>query len=198
MASVPNVISESFVAINHSCSQSQGRNFVKEVVGTVVCCHGKKGHALETSCKVEQILVLLFSGFPTRSKRLQLLLTLVESSTDVRFDLSNQLPAFTHLESKSYIWEFLLHHLRQYVAELPLKRLNADAVFLESGPRFFALEEVFLGGMPIERGIFQFGLAGILDHRPAKLEFVAPAYWKLVQWEACLQKSLVGTYLPLD
>lgn len=73
------------------------------------------------------------------------------------------------LEIKPYIWEFLLYHLRQYVAELSLKGAHANAVFLESRPRFFGLEEGFLGGVPVERRILQLGLSRILDHQPAEL-----------------------------
>lgn len=76
----------------------------------------------------------------------------------------------------AYIWEFLLYHLRQYVAELCLKRLDANAVFPEFVPGFFTLEEVYLGGVPIECRIFQVRLARIPDHRPAELKFVASAY----------------------
>ena len=52
-----------------------------------MCCQGKEGCALETGSEVEKILVLLFSSFPARSKRLQLLLALVQSFIDVGFDL---------------------------------------------------------------------------------------------------------------
>ena len=118
----------------------------------------------------------LFSIFPARPKRLQLLFALVQSFIDVGFDLVNQQQYLMFLETKPYIWELLLHHLRQYVAELSLKRLNANAVFLESGPRFFALEEVFLGGMSIECGIVQVRLPRVPDHRPTELQFVASTY----------------------
>lgn len=131
---------------------------------------------MESGRKVEQILALLFSIFPARPKRLQLSLALIQSSIDVGFYLENQLRNSTSLETKPYIWELLLHHLRQDVAELSLKRLNANAVFLESGPGFFALEEVFLRGVSIKARILKLRLPRIPDHRPAELEFIASTY----------------------
>lgn len=68
------------------------------------------------------------------------------------------------LEIRPYIWELLLDHVRQDIAELFLKRPDANAVLLEAGPRFLALEEVILRGMPIECRILQLCLAGIFDH----------------------------------
>ena len=164
MASLPNIVSEDCVATHHSCSQSKARNAVKEVIGPVVCFQRMEGYALESGRKVEQVLVLLFSTFSARPKRLQLLLAFVESSVDVGFNLSNQLRRHMSIEIGPYIWEFPFNHVRQYVAKLSLKRLNANTVFLESGPRFFALEEGFLRGVSIKARIIKLRLPRVSDY----------------------------------
>ena len=74
------------------------------------------------------------------------------------------------------MWEFLLHHLRQYIAELSLKGVHPNAIFSKLGPRLFAFEEFLLSSVSIECGIVQFRLARISDHQPAKLEFMFLAY----------------------
>lgn len=57
------------------------------------------------------------------------------------------------LKIKPYIRELLSDHVGQNLAELLLKRPDANAVLLKPVPGFFAPEEVVLRGMSIERRI---------------------------------------------
>ena len=89
MALLPNIVSEDFVAINHSCGQSQVRKSVKKAVRPVACRQGMQSYSLESGRQVEQILVLLISRLPARSKELQLLFAVTQLFVDIRFNLED-------------------------------------------------------------------------------------------------------------
>lgn len=176
MASLPHILRKGRVAINHSCSQFQTLDAVEEVIGPVMCCQGKGSEVLESGCKVKQIVLLLLPSISTRSEISELLFALVQFFIYVRFDLARQRRNLVPSIFKPYIREFLSHHFRQDIPEPSLKRLNANAVFLELRPGLLGLEKYFLVRVSIKVRILKLRLPRVSDNRPAEREFVASAY----------------------
>ena len=116
--------------MDHSCSQFQTLDAVKGVIGPVMCCQGKGSEALQSGCNVKQIFLLLLPSISTESEVNELLFALVQFLIYVRFNLARQpwnlMPSIFEIHSGI---RFTL--CPSGYPERSLKRLNANAVFLE-------------------------------------------------------------------